>query len=103
MAADHVAHRSDVTYRARVTHRMHAAMNRRGALTMNRRGVFTMHRLCVLRMHRRVARSVRSADEVAEIQSVVVCNLPPAFAAVEFADDCVEALSRLGSQQVRFL
>src|SRR5439155_18865818 len=77
------------------------AMHRR-ALAMGR-GALAENRMSVLRMHRCLAAAARAAHHSAQVQAVVVRNLPPAFVALELTHDGVEALPRGVSQQVSFL
>src|SRR5260370_30940371 len=53
-----------------------------------------------LSMRRGVARPVRGAHELAELETVVVRNFTPAFASFELPYNCVEALARCLGEQV---
>src|SRR5260370_22516699 len=63
-----------------------------------------MHRAALamdaLAMQRGVARPVRGAHELAELETIVVRNFTPAFTSFELPYDCVEALARCVGEQV---
>lgn len=61
-------------------------------------GVSAVHCLGVLRMHCRLTRPVRIAHDPAEVQAVIVCDLPPTFVPLELPHDRVETLTGCGSQ-----
>ena len=52
-------------------------------------------------MQRSVARPMRGAHDLAEVEPIVVRNFTPSLASFEFPDDCVEALTRRSRKQVR--
>ncbi len=74
-----------------------------GALAMHG-GALAMHgaalAMAALTMQRGVARPVRGAHELAELETIVVRNFTPAFTSFELPYDCVEALARCVGEQV---
>src|ERR1700745_772183 len=101
MPTTHVVHgrHGAMGSEAHTLHSSHATTHIH-ALAMDHVSVFAMHHMSVVCMHGCVARAVRSAHELAKVQPEIMCNFSPAFTAVEFADDHVEALTRRISYEV---
>jgi len=75
-----------------------------GAALSMHGGALAMHgatlAMNALSMQRCLARPVRGAHELAEVEAIVVRNFTPAFASFELPYNRVEALARCFGQQV---